>query len=303
MQKIIPHLWFDSEAEEAARLYASVVPGSRVGRITRYGKAGFDQHGQPEGKVMTVEFDLGGYSLVGLNAGPHFRFTPAISYFVILEAAPEVDRFWSTLIEGGGVLMPLDAYDWSPKYGWLFDRYGVSWQVALGKRGEIGQALAPSLLFVGPQAGNAEAAIKHYTSVFPDSQVVGVLRHDGSGPDPAGTVKHAQFRLADETFMAMDSVLDHAFAFTEANSFLVLCTTQKEVDHYWSALSAVHEAEQCGWLKDRYGISWQIVPEVLMKMMTDPDQAKVERVTESFMRMKKLDIAALERAYAGRGPN
>lgn len=298
MQKIIPHLWFDGAAEEAARLYTSLIPGSRIGTITRYGKAGFEQHGRPEGTVMTVEFDLGGYRLVGLNGGPHFRFTPAISYFVMLEAEDEVDRLWSGLADGGTVLMPLDAYDWSPRYSWLNDRFGVSWQIALGSRADVGQTVAPSLLFVGPQAGRAEEAIAHYTSIFPDSRIQGILRHDGAGPETAGTVMHAQLHLGGETFMAMDSALAHDFGFTPANSQLVMCDSQEEIDHYWTALSAVPEAEQCGWLQDRFGVSWQVVPARLIDLMTDPDSARVARVTEAFMQMKKLDIASLERAAA-----
>lgn len=300
MQKIIPHLWFDGEAEAAARLYTSLIPDSRIERVSRYGKAGFERHGRPEGTVMTVAFTLGGYRLVGLNGGPQFRPTPAISYALVLEDESAVDRVWDGLAEGSYVLMPLACYDWSPKYGWLSDRFGVSWQMLIGKRSDIaGQTLAPTLMFVGDQAGRAEEAIAHYTAVFPGSRIGGIARHDASGPDPAGTVRHAQFYLNGEAFWAMDSALAHGFGFTEANSLLVLCESQEEVDHYWRALSAVPEAERCGWLKDRFGVSWQIVPAALIDMMADPDPARVARVTEAFMAMKKLDIALLECAYAG----
>lgn len=298
MQKIIPHIWYASEAEDAARLYAGLVPGSQVGRTTRYGKAGFEYHGQPEGSVMTVEFNLGGFAMVGLNAGPMFRPTPAVSYFVTLESEAEVDRFWAATREGGDVLMPLGAYPWAPKYGWLSDRWGVSWQVALGKIPDVGQVVAPSLMFTGDRAGQAEAAMAFYVSLFPNSSVDGVLRYDGAGDDAEGTVQHAQFRLGGETFMAMDSAGPHAFTFTEANSHLILCEDQAEIDRYWEAMSAEPEAEQCGWLRDRFGVSWQVVPAKMMTMMTDPDPKRVARVTEAFMAMKKLDVAALEAARA-----
>jgi predicted 3-demethylubiquinone-9 3-methyltransferase (glyoxalase superfamily) len=298
-QKIVPHLWFDHQAEEAAELYGSLIQDSRIDSIARYGKAGFEVHGQPEGRAMTVDFTLDGYRLLALNGGPHFRFTPAISLFVMLETEAEVDRLWAGLAEGGSVLMPLDSYDWSPRYGWLDDRFGLSWQVMLGKREAVGQTIAPSLLFVGPQHGRAEAAIDHYTSVFEGSKVEGIARYDGSGPDPAGTIKHAQLKLGGETFMAMDSALPHDFGFTEALSLMVRCDTQDEIDHYWHALSAVPEAERCGWLKDGFGVSWQIVPSVLPRMLLDPDRTRAERVTSAFMQMRKLDIAALEKAYAG----
>jgi predicted 3-demethylubiquinone-9 3-methyltransferase (glyoxalase superfamily) len=300
MQKIIPHIWFDEEAEDAARLYTALLPGSAVKRVSRYGKAGFEQHGRPEGTVMTVEFELAGYRFAGINGGPHFRPSPAISYFLVQEHEADVERLWSALLEGGQVLMPMDAYDWSPRYGWLNDRFGVSWQISLGQRADIGgQAIAPALMFVRHRAGQAEDALELYTRVFPNSHVEGILRHDGSGPDATGTVMHAQCYLNGETFMLMDSALPHDFGFTEANSQLVLCETQDEIDHYWHALSAVPEAEACGWLKDRFGVSWQIVPELLIDMMTDADRSKVDSVTEAIMQMKKLDIARIRQAYAG----
>jgi predicted 3-demethylubiquinone-9 3-methyltransferase (glyoxalase superfamily) len=153
-------------------------------------------------------------------------------------------------------------------------------------------------MFTGEQAGRAEEAMAHYTAVFPEAAIQGVHRYDGSGADAEGTVMHAQFTLCGETFMAMDSALEHGFGFSTANSHLVLCRDQAEIDHYWRALSAVPEAEQCGWLADRYGVSWQVAPARMIEMMTDPDPARVARVTDAFMAMKKLDLATLERAYA-----
>lgn len=298
MSRIAPCLWFDNQAEEAARFYTSLFENSAIGKISRYGKEGFDVHGQPEGKVLTVGFRLAGCDMLALNGGPHFKFTPAISLFVVLESEGEVDALWAALSEGGSVLMPLDAYDWSRKYGWLNDRYGLSWQIMLGKRADVGQTISPSLLFVGPQAGKAEEAVGFYTSVFGNSDIVGIARHDGDGGERAGTVKHAQFRLDGETFMAMDSALDHQFGFNEAVSFVVSCETQGEIDRLWSALSAVPEAEQCGWLKDRFGVSWQIVPSVLPALMSDPDPEKSDRVMKALLGMGKLDIGQLQAAHA-----
>jgi predicted 3-demethylubiquinone-9 3-methyltransferase (glyoxalase superfamily) len=298
MQRIVPFLWFDGTAEEAARFYTGLFPGGRTGRIARYGKEGFEIHGQPEGRVMTVEFELAGFRFGAINGGPIFRFTPAVSCLVTLGAAAELDRLWAGLAEGGTVLMPLDAYAWSSRYGWLEDRYGLSWQLMLDANGTT-PAITPMLLFTGAQAGQAEEAIAHYTAIFPDSRVDGIMRHDGSGPDAAGTVLHARFRLFGQGFAATDSAYPHGFGFTEANSLLVLCDTQEEIDRCWSALSAVPEAERCGWLKDRFGVSWQIVPAVLPAMMSDPDPERVARVTQAYLRMGKFEIAALERAYTG----
>jgi predicted 3-demethylubiquinone-9 3-methyltransferase (glyoxalase superfamily) len=300
MQKIMPCLWFDGRVEDAAHLYTSLFPRGRVASVTRFPEAGTEIHGQPAGAIQAMELDLDGYRLSLLNGGPHFQLTPAISLFVMRETADEVDALWRALSEGGSVMMPLDAYPWSEKYGWLSDRFGVSWQIALGKRSDIGgQAMAPALLFVGAQHGKAEAALERYTALFPGSKVEGILRHDGSGPDPVGTVMHAQCYLGGETFMMMDSALPHAFGFNEAFSFIIQCETQDEIEHYASALSSVPEAEQCGWVKDEFGVSWQVVPRVLFEMLLDSDQRKVEAVTKAFLAMKRFDIEALKRAYTG----
>lgn len=161
MNKIVPCLWFDDQAEEAARFYTSIFPKSRIGDITRYGREGFEIHGRPEGSVMTVEFELDGQTFTALNGGPVFRFNEAISLQVDCETQSEVDRFWEKLSAGG-----------------------------------------------------------------------------------------------DE------------------------------------------KAQQCGWLKDRYGVSWQIVPAILRRMLQDPDAAKSGSVMKALLQMKKLDIGRLKQAYA-----
>jgi predicted 3-demethylubiquinone-9 3-methyltransferase (glyoxalase superfamily) len=296
MQRIIPHFWFDNQAEDAVRLYTGLFKNANIGRTTRYTKAGQEFHGQDEGAVTTVEFELDGQSFMALNGGPHFKFTPAISFFVTLESEAEVDALWDKLSEGGSALMPLQPYPWSEKYGWLTDRYGLSWQVNLGEQGEVGQTIVPSLLFVGEQHGKAEEAISFYTSLFGGSSITSILHYDAGEHEPEGTVKHAQFTLAGQTFMAMESALQHDFTFNEALSFIVNCDTQAEVDRFWNALSAVPEAEQCGWLKDRFGVSWQIVPTALPKLLSDPDPTKAQRVMEAMLQMKKLDIATLQQA-------
>lgn len=301
MQQIMPNLWFNDQAEAAVGFYTSLFKDSAVGQVTRYNQAASEVVGQPEGSVLTVSFRLAGQDFLALNGGPQFKFTPAISFFVTLEREAEVDALWEGLSEGGGVLMPLQCYDWSEKYGWLSDRYGLTWQVALGKKSEVGQTITPSLLFVGEQHGEAEAALRCYTSIFEevlgDGGVSHVL-HYGASEDAPGTVKHAQFRLAGHTFTAMDSGFDHGFTFTEAVSFIVNCETQTEIDRLWERLSAHPEAEACGWLKDRFGVSWQIVPAALPELLSDPERS--QRVMEAMLPMKKIDLAALERA-AGQG--
>jgi predicted 3-demethylubiquinone-9 3-methyltransferase (glyoxalase superfamily) len=161
-QSITPCLWFDSQAEEAARYYTGIFKNSKIGTITRYSEVGHEAHGQPAGKVMTVEFQLNGQTFTALNGGPHFKFNEAIS-------------------------------------------------------------------------------------------------------------------------------------------FQIMCKTQEEVDHYWNKLSQGGDpnAQQCGWLKDKFGLSWQVVPTVLLEMITDRDREKADRAFEAMLQMKKLDIATLERAFEG----
>lgn len=293
MQRFVPHLWYDGAAEEAARLYAGLIPGSSLGRIARFGKVGQEVHGQPEGRVLTVEADLGGTRVVALNGGPAFRFAPSFSLFVALPERAEVDRVWAGLIEGGEALMPLDAYSWSPRYGWLRDRWGLGWQICQGDPAAAGRRVRPCLLFGGALAGQAEAAIAAWTAVFPGSAPGEAMRH---GAEPG--LAYGPFTLGGEAFLALDS-RDAPGGFTEAASIGVMCDDQAEVDRLWRALSADSEAEACGWLKDRFGLSWQIIPRALPGMMADPDQARADRVMAAVLPMKKPDIAALEAAYAG----
>ncbi len=302
-QKITPHLWFDDQAEEAADFYTSLFENSGVGNMTRYPDSGQEIHGREPGTVMTVDFQLAGQSFAALNGGPHFTFTPAISFSVVCETEEEVDDLWRKLSEGGTALMELGPYDWSKKYGWVQDRYGLSWQISLGKLKDVGQKITPSLMFVS-EHGEAEEAIAFYTSVFDDSDVVGIHRYGAEEDQPEGAVGHAQFHLNGEVFMAMDSSPEHAdFTFNEAISLLVNCEDQEEIDYFWEKLSegGDEDAKQCGWLKDKFGVSWQVNPAALWnEMMQNGDDAGTERVLNAVWQMKKLDISELQRAYEQR---
>lgn len=298
IQKIIPNLWFDTQAEEAAKFYTAIFKNSKIGRITRYGKAGHEIHGMSEGTVMTVEFQLDGQEFVALNGGPQYTFTPAISFFVNCETREEVDELWENLSEDGIVLMELGRYPFSEKFGWVMDKYGLSWQLNLGSRM---QKITPLLMFVGEQHGKAEEAMNYYISLFKNSSIDKSERYGKGEDEPEGTVKHATFTLDGQEFMAMDSNREHPFTFSEAISLSVNCETQEEVDYYWEKLSAGgdEKAQVCGWLKDKYGVSWQIVPAVLTVMVSDPDPEKSERVMKALLQMKKIDIKTLKKVYEG----
>lgn len=154
-------------------------------------------------------------------------------------------------------------------------------------------------MFTQVRAGKAKEAIEFYTKIFPDSKIETVAPYVEGDEDKVGYIKHSQFKLNGQLFMAMDSSYDHKFTFNEAISFIVPCDTQKEIDFYWEKLSAVPDAEQCGWLKDKFGISWQIVPSNMNDFMEKGTEEQKKRVTEAFMKMKKFDIAALEKAHKG----
>ncbi len=293
MEKITPHLWFDKEAKEAGAFYASVFKDSRVKNTTTL-------HNTPSGSVDIVTIELAGQEFTLLSAGPLFKFTPAISFHVACETKEEVDALWNELSRDGSVLMELGAYPFSERYGWTQDRYGLSWQVMYAAGKPMRQKITPTLMFTEKQSGKAEEAITFYTSVFDNSKVGFVMRYGpGEEPDKEGTVKYAAFTLEGQEFAAMDSAHPHGFGFNEAISLMVHCKTQKEIDYYWDKLSADPSAEQCGWLKDKYGLPWQIVPDEMDEMLASNDQARVARVTEAFLKMKKFDLATLREAAAG----
>jgi predicted 3-demethylubiquinone-9 3-methyltransferase (glyoxalase superfamily) len=297
MQKITPFLWFDNQAEEAVNFYCSVFKNSKKGSVSRYDEAGAKASGRPKGSVMTAAFQLQGQEFVALNGGPVFKINPSISFFANSKIESEVVEWYDKLSAGGTVLMPLDKYPFSDKYAWVQDKYGVSWQLILSM-GEIKQRIVPSMMFVGKVCGKAEEAINFYTSIFKNSKIGNIFRYGANQePDKEGTIVFADFALDGEWFAAMDSAREHNFTFNEAVSFVLNCETQDEVDHYWNKLVEGGQESVCGWLKDKFDLSWQVVPRVLSKFLSDPDPKKSQRVMQAMLQMKKIDVPALEKAY------
>lgn len=276
---IYPCLWFDAAAKEAAAFYAAVFNNSGITTET----------------PVVVTFKLAGQQFMGLNGGPLFKPNPSVSFYVVCETNEEIDFTWQKLAEGGTVLMPLSNYPWSAQYGWLNDKYGISWQLSLGKLTDTGQKITPVLMFTQQQAGNAENAIRFYSKVFKDSSIKLVARYEAGEPDVEGTIKHAQFTLGGQLFMALDSSMPHLFSFTEGISLVVPCDTQEEIDYYWNKLTDGGEESMCGWLKDRFGVSWQIVPSMLGELMTGETE-KAKRAMQALLQMKKLEIDKLMNA-------
>ena len=192
----------------------------------------------------------------------------------------------------GSVMMPLDKYPWNEKYGWCQDKFGVTWQLMISPGGE--QKIVPSFMFTQQQSGKAEEAIKFYTSIFKNSEVQMISRYEKGEPDVEGYIKHARFTLNGQAFAAMDSSGPHAFTFNEGISLVVPCDNQEEIDYFWNKLTEGGKESQCGWLKDKFCVSWQIVPAILGKLMSDP--AKGKRIMDVVMKSVKFNIEELENA-------
>ncbi len=272
--EIYPCLWFDGNAKEAAEFYCSIFPDSKITADT----------------AMVLNWQLWGKKFMGLNGGPMFKINPSISLFVNCKTVEQTDEIYNGLAAGGEPLMAIGKYDWSERYGWIKDKYGLTWQVMLSNEEKI----CPSLLFTGDKFGKAQEAIKLYTNIF-DNSSINVLQLYPEQTPFTGKVLFSESQLNNYNLIAMDGPGEHAFAFNEAVSFVVECKNQEEIDNYWDKLLEDGGKEsRCGWLKDRFGISWQIIPANMGKLMTDPE--KGQRAMQAMMKMEKIDIAALENA-------
>lgn len=298
LPRVIPCVWFDDAASEAAGFYARVFPGSRVLATTRYPTSFDNPGGKPRGSVLTVELDLAGLRLTLLNGGPYFRPDPSISFFVHADTPAEADGLFAALADGGEILMPLDAWPWSERYGWVQDRFGVSWQIAVGRRAPGGARIVPSLLFNGGVAGRALEALETWARLLPGGRVEDV-EHFGEGEGPVGWLKQGRLTGSGLELLATDAEGDHAFSFGEGISLQVMCADQAEVDRLWDAFGEGGEASQCGWVRDRFGVCWQVVPEAMTRWMDEGDPVARDRAFAAMLEMGKLDVGVLEAAFAG----
>lgn len=310
MQRITPCLWFDKNCEEAVNFYMTVFPNSAIESIKRYPEGMTEEPMQGmSGKVLTAVFELDGLTFQALDGGPIFTKNPSISFFVNFDpsrnpnAAADLETIWGKLSEGATVRMALQEYPFSKKYGWVEDRFGVNWQLILtDPEGEPRPTIVPSLLFTGAVAGRAEEALNFYASIFKNSKIGTVAKYPaGMAPEKEGSAMFAEAQLDGEWLTAMDSANPgHSFAFNEGISLSIECADQAEVDYFWEAFTqGGGEESVCGWLKDKFGVSWQVVPKRMMELMSDPDEEKAKRALSAMMQMKKLIIADLEKAAQG----
>lgn len=304
-QKIIPCIWLESRAREAAAWYTGIFPESAC----EYEAVLPDT---PGGEAVILTVNLWGSRIQLLEAGPMFERNPSFSYMVACATCEQAEQLWQALSDGGRaqVRMPFDRYPFCEKYGWLTDRFGISWQV-MHDGGQAVQRITPALLFTDEIGGQAEEAMNSYCALLRQRGIdaggmEGHLQYTAPAQavGKAGLLATGRFRLAGREIMVMDSaVMDstvkHEFTFNPMQSFIIYCTDQAEVDYFWRNLSADAASEQCGWLKDRFGVSWQIIPEVMEDMMANGSREQIARLVQSFVSMKKLDIAEMEAAYRG----
>lgn len=293
MEKIIPNLWYDKDAKEAALFYVNVFEDAKILDITVL-------ENTPSGDAEMLSFQLEGQLFSAISGGPFFNLNPSISLMVACSTAEEVDEKYAALSQGGTDLMPLGEYPFSKRYAWVSDRYGLSWQLILSEEENIKQKITPSLLFSGDVTGKTEEAIKFYTSIFKEASIDLVSYYqDGEAQLPEAKINFAGFSLNGINFSAMDNGYPADFNFNEAFSLMIYCETQEQIDYYWNALSAVPEAEQCGWLKDKFGVSWQVTPTILDDILFQGTKEEARRVIKAFLPMKKIDIKAIEAARRG----
>ena len=272
-------LWFNQTAKEAREFYQSI----------------FEDFEVKSENPMVSSVRLNGRDFIFLGGANHVTFNPSISFFLIFQSNEALEKKWADLSKDGKVLMELNTYPWSSLYGWCEDKNGISWQLMIHHT--LPEKIIPALLFTQQNNGKAEQAIQYYTRLIPHSQINLLDRYvEGSG-DKEGNIQHAQFLLNDQHFIAFESSYMHQFIFNDAISFVITCQNQDEIDFYWdSFIRDGGSPSKCGWIKDPFGVSWQIIPENMGQLMRNFNNPTFMNV---FMSMGKIDINTLENALNG----
>lgn len=281
---LFPCLWFNGKGKEAANFYSDLFDG----KVTT-------------DTPMVQNIELFGQKIMLQDAGPQFEKNPSISFMVNCFAEEEIEKYWHQLSENGNVLMALDSYPWSKKYGWIQDRYGLSWQLMLSEKKDFEQKIIPTFMFVNENCGKAQIALDFYTQIFPNSKVEYIMKYGEGHPakENPNYIAHADFTLDHYNFSLMESSAHHHFNFSEGISIVIMTDNQEQTDYLWNSLIANGGNESmCGWLKDQFGVSWQIVPKRLLELgIFAENKEKGKKVFEAMMGMRKIIIKELEEAY------
>lgn len=287
MQTIIPHLWYDKEAKEAVAFYVELFSGKIDWTYTITDT--------PSGDSDLIQFQLGDMTLAAISAGPYFKLNESMSLMVNVASKDEVTRLYQALSEGGRILMPLGEYPFSPYYVWLEDRFGLSWQLSYAPDLDKPYQFDICLLFSQEQVGLSQPMLDYYKDKLPQASV-GQLSYYGEGEAAveAATLNYAELLVAGQKLIVMDHGYGGEASFNEAFSLMVYVDSQDELNFYYDLLSAVPEAEMCGWVKDQFGISWQIVPRILMEAYDTASPEQIKAVNAAVMTMKRLDIGTIQ---------
>lgn len=300
--KIVPHLWFDTDAIHGIQFYTSLFRDSAI----TYQDILRDT---PSGDCDIVMFHIGEQEFEAINGGPFFTHNPTQSLMVNFDpgrhadAKAYLDHVWEGLIEGGHIRIPLGSYPFSKHYGWVKDRFGIEWQLILtNEEGDERPFIMPCLSFSGERYKQAEAAGAFYVETFESGRRGTLyLYEDGQELQEEGAVMFSDIHIEDCWMVLMDGPMPPEAVFNESMSYIIYCENQEEIDGYWEKLSAVKEAEQCGWIKDKFGISWQITPIAYRDWMLTKDDGAKDRMMQAILNMKKLDIQTIEAAMNEEG--
>lgn len=271
MKDITPCIWHSANLSEMVDYYTTIFPNVEV-------------RSQSE---MLVELTMGGKLFRFLAGNTSELPNPSISFYHLCTTKDEAYELWERLSLDGQEMVPLDSYPWSPLYGWISDKFGISWQIAVHEWEEIGQKITPAFLFVNQYAGKARPAIELYSRLFDKFDLDGIMYFD----ETEKMIQHSQFALNGQKFMFMDSPEPHEFTFNNGISFMVECEDQAEIDHYWNAITRYGKEGMCGWCTDEFGVAWQIYPRKLSELMSNPETAR--RTAENFRNMKKIVVDEL----------
>ena len=276
---IFPCIWFNQKGSEAAKFYTSVFKNSKITMDTS----------------MVINIEIDGQKLMFLEAGPQFKPNLTVSLMMMCDTQDEVEAYYQKLSENGKVMMELDSYPWSEKYAWVEDQYGISWQLFYSKE-KFDQKFSPVLMFTGQNNGKCREALDYYTSIFPNSRIESIMDYPAGQGEPEGNIGHSQFIINGYTMMAMDSSHQHNFNFSEGTSMVVMTDNQEETDFYWNKLTENGEESRCGWLKDKYGFSWQITPKRLIELTNTSDPANNKKAFDAMLKMNKIVIKDIQDA-------
>ncbi|HEP1818500.1 TPA: VOC family protein [Streptococcus suis] len=287
MQTIIPHLWYDTEAKEAVAFYVDLFGGKIDWTYTITDT--------PSGDSDLIQFQLGDMTLAAISAGPYFKLNESMSLMVNVVSKDEVTRLYQALSEGGRILMPLGEYPFSPYYVWLEDRFGLSWQLSYAPDLDKPYQFDICLLFSQDQVGLAQPMLDYYKDKLPQASVGQVSYYgEGEAAVEAAKLNYAELLVGGQKMIVMDHGYGGEVSFNEAFSLMVYVDSQDELNFYYDLLSAVPEAEMCGWVKDQFGISWQIVPRILMEAYDTANPETVKAVNDAVLTMKRLDFATIQ---------